>query len=46
MSRIFAIDWDRHEARGLLLATGPSGTSVAGAWAVSLATSDMAGLTA
>jgi hypothetical protein len=45
MSRILAIDWDRHEARALLLSTGPTGTTVVGAWAVSLATSDLAGLT-
>ena len=44
MPRILAIDWDRHEARALLLASGPTGTNVAGAWAVSLATSDLAGL--
>jgi hypothetical protein len=44
MSRILAIDWDRHEARALLLVSGPTGTTVAGAWAVSLATSDLAGL--
>jgi hypothetical protein len=46
MPRILAIDWDRHEARGLLVATGPTGVSAAEAWAVPLATSDMAGLTA
>jgi hypothetical protein len=46
MHRILAIDWDRHEARALLLTTGPSGVSVAGAWAVPLTTSDMAGLSA
>jgi Tfp pilus assembly PilM family ATPase len=46
MSRILAIEWDRHEARGLILSTGPTGSSVEGAWAVSLATADMAGLTA
>jgi Tfp pilus assembly PilM family ATPase len=46
MSHILAIDWDRHEARGLLLSTGPTGSSVEGAWAVSLTTADMAGLTA
>ncbi len=36
MPRILAIDWDRHEARALLLASGPTGASVAGAWAVPL----------
>src|SRR5688500_16379858 len=46
MPRIFAIDWDRHEVRGLLLVTGATGTSVAGAWAASLTTSDPAGLNA
>jgi hypothetical protein len=46
MPRILAIDWDRHEARGLLLSTGPTGSSVEGAWAVPLSTADMAGLTA
>jgi hypothetical protein len=44
MSQVLAIDWDRHEARALLLTTGPTGTTVSGAWAVSLATADMAGL--
>jgi Tfp pilus assembly PilM family ATPase len=34
MPRIFAIDWDRHEVRGLVVNTGPTGTSVTGAWAV------------
>lgn len=46
MPRIFAVDWDRHEVRGLLLATGATGTSVAGAWAASLSTIDAAGLNA
>jgi Tfp pilus assembly PilM family ATPase len=36
MPRIFAIDWDRHEVRGLLLQSGPTGTSITGAWAASL----------
>jgi len=44
MPRIFSIDWDRHEVRGVLIASGPTGTSVSGAWAASLATSDPAGL--
>ncbi len=44
MPRIFAIDWDRHEVRGVLITSGPTGTSVGGAWAASLATSDPAGL--
>jgi Tfp pilus assembly PilM family ATPase len=45
MPRILAIDWDRHEVRGLLLSAGPTGTSIAGAWTASLATADPAGLT-
>jgi Tfp pilus assembly PilM family ATPase len=45
MPRILAIDWDRREVRGLLVSSGPTGTSVAGAWAASLATLDPAGLT-
>jgi hypothetical protein len=44
MPRILAIDWDRHEVRGVLVSSGPTGTSVSGAWAASLATSDPAGL--
>ena len=36
MPRIFAIDWDRNEARAVLLQSGPTGTSVAGAWAAKL----------
>jgi Tfp pilus assembly PilM family ATPase len=44
MPRILAIDWDRHEARALLVVSGPTGTNVAGAWAVPLTTTDMAGL--
>lgn len=44
MPRILAIDWDRHEVRSLLVSSGPTGTSVAGAWAASLATADPAGL--
>lgn len=44
MPRILAIDWDRHEVRGLLVASGPTGMSVAGAWAASLATADTAGM--
>jgi Tfp pilus assembly PilM family ATPase len=44
MPRILAIDWDRHEVRGVLISAGPTGTSVAGAWSASLATADPAGL--
>jgi hypothetical protein len=44
MPRILAIDWDRHEARGLLLSAGPTGTSVTGAWVASLNTADPDGL--
>ncbi|HEX5471745.1 MAG TPA: hypothetical protein VFW73_07645 [Lacipirellulaceae bacterium] len=44
MPRILAIDWDRHEVRALLVSAGATGTSVAGAWMASLATSDPAGL--
>jgi hypothetical protein len=44
MPRILAIDWDRREVRGVLIASGPTGTSVAGAWATSLTTADPAGL--
>jgi hypothetical protein len=44
MPRILAIDWDRHEVRGVLVSAGPTGSSVAGAWAASLATIDPAGL--
>jgi hypothetical protein len=40
MRRILAIDWDRHEARAVLLASGPTGTAVAGAWAAPLASSE------
>lgn len=36
MSRIFAIDWDRHEARALLVQSGPTGVSISGAWAARL----------
>ena len=35
MPRILAIDWDRHEVRGVLISAGATGTSVAGAWAAS-----------
>ncbi len=45
MPRILAIDWDRHEVRGLLVSAGATGMSVAGAWSASLATADPAGLT-
>src|SRR3954453_14563928 len=44
MPRILAIDWDRSEVRGLLISAGATGTSVAGAWATSLATADPEGL--
>jgi hypothetical protein len=44
MPRILAIEWDRHEARALLLSSGPTGTAVTGAWAVSLARLDAAAL--
>src|SRR4051794_13254474 len=44
MPRILAIDWDRHEVRGVLVSSGPTGTSVSGAWAASLTTIDPAGL--
>src|SRR3954452_25019502 len=44
MPRILAIDWDRHEVRGVLISSGPTGTSVAGAWVASLTTADPAGL--
>lgn len=44
MPRILAIDWDRHEVRGVVVSSGPTGMSVSGAWAASLATSDPAGL--
>jgi Tfp pilus assembly PilM family ATPase len=40
MPRILAIDWDRLEARALLVHSGPTGTSIAGAWSVSLAVAD------
>jgi Tfp pilus assembly PilM family ATPase len=36
MPRILAIDWDRLEARAILLQAGPTGTSVARAWIVPL----------
>jgi Tfp pilus assembly PilM family ATPase len=36
MPRIFAIDWDRSEARAILMQSGPTGTSVSGVWAASL----------
>ena len=34
MPRILAIDWDRLEARAMLVQAGPTGTSVADAWVV------------
>ncbi len=37
MPRILAIDWDRLEARALLMHVGPTGSSVVGAWTTSLA---------
>jgi Tfp pilus assembly PilM family ATPase len=40
MPRIFAIDWDRNEARALVLQSGPTGTSVAGVWSVPLEAGD------
>jgi Tfp pilus assembly PilM family ATPase len=45
MRRILAIDWDRHEVRGVLVASGPTGTAVTGAWSSSLPKMDAAGLT-
>jgi Tfp pilus assembly PilM family ATPase len=36
MPRILAIDWDRLEARAILVQAGPTGTSVADAWVVPL----------
>jgi Tfp pilus assembly PilM family ATPase len=36
MPRIFAIDWDRNEARAILMSSGPTGTSVSGVWAAKL----------
>src|SRR5262245_62102607 len=44
MPRILAIDWDRLEARALLVHSGPTGSSIAGAWSVSLAAADGATL--
>lgn len=40
MPRILAIDWDRLEARAVVLQAGATGTSVVGAWAVPVATGD------
>ena len=40
MPRILAIDWDRLEARALLLQSGATGTSILGAWAVPLSSDD------
>jgi hypothetical protein len=40
MPRILAIDWDRLEARAVLLHAGPTGNSVVGAWAVPLDAAD------
>jgi hypothetical protein len=44
MPRILAIDWDRLEARALLVHTGPTGSSIAGAWSVSLSSAEGAAL--
>ena len=44
MPRILAVDWDRHEVRGVLISAGATGNSVAGAWSASLSTVDPAGL--
>lgn len=40
MPRILAIDWDRLEARALVLQSGATGTSIAGAWAVPLSSQE------
>ena len=45
MPRFLAIDWDRNEVRALLISSGATGTSVAGAWSASLVTAEPAGLT-
>jgi Tfp pilus assembly PilM family ATPase len=45
MPRILAIDWDRHEIRAVQISSGPTGTSVTGAWSAPLTTADPAGLT-
>jgi Tfp pilus assembly PilM family ATPase len=42
MPRILAIDWDRLEARAVLLQAGPTGTSVTRAWIVPLEQVDRA----
>jgi Tfp pilus assembly PilM family ATPase len=44
MPRILAIDWDRREARALLITSGATGMSVSGAWTASLVTAEGAGL--
>jgi Tfp pilus assembly PilM family ATPase len=44
MARILAIDWDRHEVRGVIVASGPTGASVTGAWAAPLARTDNSAL--
>ncbi len=46
MPRIFAIDWDRHEVRGLLVQSGPTGVSISGAWAAPLPVAEGATATA
>jgi Tfp pilus assembly PilM family ATPase len=38
MPRILAIDWDRKEARALVLNSGPTGTSISGVWTARLDT--------
>ena len=45
MPRILAIDWDLCEARAVLLASGATGTSLEGAWAVPLEAAEGAGPT-
>jgi HAMP domain-containing protein len=45
MPRILAIDWDRLEARALVLHAGATGSSIVGAWAVPLAAEDGGGST-
>lgn len=40
MSRILAIDWDRLEARAVVVHSGPTGSSVVGGWVVPLSSSE------
>jgi hypothetical protein len=40
MARILAIDWDRLEARALLVHAGATGSTVVGAWTASLSSAD------